>query len=195
MQPELRLLARLVSTSTEATEGLGECLGRALWPGSVIALLGDLGAGKTCLVRGLARGLGIPSGIASPTYILMQAHEGGRLPLYHFDAWLEGREAALFEDGGDEWLRGTGVAVVEWAQRVEEWLPRPYLQIELNHLSPEERGVSLWSQIEGPEGPPEGDFARLVAGLAWPEGLRSLDLDDPSPFGVNRPESRTFRQR
>ncbi|MFT7676095.1 MAG: tRNA threonylcarbamoyladenosine biosynthesis protein TsaE [Planctomycetota bacterium] len=185
MQAESRMLARLISTSPEATEALGESLGKALWPGAVLALVGDLGAGKTCFVRGLARGLGIPPGVASPTYTLMQAHEGGRLPLYHFDAWLQGREAALFEDGGDEWLRGEGVAVVEWAQRVEEWLPRPYLQIELSHLAVEQRGVALWS-VEGAQDPTGASFVKLVAGLDWPAGL---EITDSGPNAVNRPDS------
>ena len=114
---------RLLSRSAEATEGGGGALGRLLLPDSVVALDGDLGAGKTTFVRGLARGLGLEEGVSSPTYVLMQAHEGGRLPLYHFDAWMEGREKALFLDGGDHWLRAGGVAVVEWAERVEPWLP------------------------------------------------------------------------
>lgn len=194
MQAEARLLARLISSSAEATEALGECLGRLLWPGAVVALVGDLGAGKTCFVRGLARGLGIPAGVASPTYTLMQAHGGGRLPLYHFDAWLEGREAALFEDGGDEWLRGAGVAVVEWAQRVEEWLPRPYLQLELSHLGLEERGLALWCVL-GPQGEAGSGFEELVAGLAWPAGLELLEIDDSAQFGVNRPGSGPFEER
>ena len=155
-------LGSLITEAPEQTEALAEALGRELWPAAVLALGGDLGAGKTCFVRGLARGLGVPPGVASPTYTLMQAHEGGRLPLYHFDAWMEGREAALFEDGGDEWLRAEGVAVVEWAGNVREWLPRPLLAVELSHLGPSRRrlDLALWS-AERPE------EARVE--LAWRE--------------------------
>lgn len=172
MEAEVEVLAARTSNSPEATEALGALLGQTLGPGTVIALAGDLGAGKTCLVRGLGQGLGLPPGIASPTYTLMQAHEGGRLPLYHFDAWMEGREAALFEDGGDEWLRGEGIAVVEWAGRVEGWLPRPCLWIELGHLAPERRSV----RIGLAPGPDPADAAhralrRVVAGLPWPADM------------------------
>ena len=79
------------------------------------------GAGKTTLVRGLAEGLGIRS-VSSPTYMLMQLHEGGRLPLSHFDAWMEGREKAYLADGADRVpVDGCGLALIEWAERVEEW--------------------------------------------------------------------------
>ena len=119
----------LLSLGEDATEAVGAALGADCRPGTVIALTGDLGAGKTCLVRGLARGLGIHEGVASPTYTLMQAHEGGRLPLYHFDAWMEGREKAWLAEGGGAWLRDEGVAVIEWAGRVRDWLPEPRLEV------------------------------------------------------------------
>ena len=104
---------RLLSRSAEGTEALGRALGRELPAGAVLALDGDLGSGKTCFVRGLARGLGVEGPVGSPTYTLMHAYEGGRLPLYHFDAWMEQRERALLADGGGEWLRADGVSVVE----------------------------------------------------------------------------------
>ena len=124
---------RGVSDSPEETAALGEVLGRRIDAGTVVALVGELGTGKTTFVRGLARGLGIPEGISSPSYTLMAAHEG-RLPLFHFDAWMEGREKAWFLDGGDHWLAsGEGVSAVEWAERVAEWLPEPRLEVELRH--------------------------------------------------------------
>ena len=134
---------RFVSQSEEATLGLGEMLGRLLPAGSVMTLDGDLGTGKTTLVRGLGAGLGLEDGVSSPTYTLMQAHEGGRLPLFHFDAWMEGREKALLADGADEFLAGDGIAVVEWGSRVVDWLPLPRLEVVLGHRTPEERTVLL----------------------------------------------------
>ena len=134
---ELELIGR------GATEELGVALAELALAGDVVALEGDLGAGKTALVRGLARGLGIDDSVASPTYVLMDALEGGRLPLYHFDAWLDGREKALFADGGDEWLRGHGLAVVEWASRVALWLPLPRLEVRLQHVDPGRRRALL----------------------------------------------------
>ena len=156
-----------------ATEALGAALGRGLPAGSVVALSGELGSGKTALVRGLARGLGVEDEVASPTYTLMHAY-AGRVPLYHFDAWLEGREKALLADGGDEWLGGDGVAVVEWAERVRAWLPGVRLEVTLEHRGADRRGV----RVEALGCPPEAPLARLVAALAPPAGLLPED-DEP----------------
>lgn len=117
--------------SPEATEAFGERLGRALVAGSCLALMGELGAGKTTLVRGLARGLEARNPVASPTFTRLRVLEG-RLSLLHFDAWRGGGEG-LFEEGR-ELLGGEGVAVVEWADRVEPFLPRPRLALHLRHL-------------------------------------------------------------
>lgn len=145
----------------EATRAVGLALGRTLPAGACVALEGDLGAGKTTLVRGLAEGLGIdPDEVSSPTYVLMQAHEGGRLPLYHHDAWMDGRGKALLADGGAELLRAAdGVAVVEWASRVAAFLPTPRLTCALEHVSLESRRIRL--AVEAAQGGPEG----LVSGL------------------------------
>jgi len=157
-----------------ATEALGAALGTLAEAGDVIALEGELGAGKTALVRGIARGLGAGDDVASPTYILMDAHHGGRLPLFHFDAWMEGREKALFLDGGDEWLRAGGVAVVEWAGRVDAWLPRPRLAVTLEHVSLEARRATL-TAIGGSEAG-VGDAAQPASHPgAWGPRLARLD--------------------
>lgn len=128
------------SRDPEATEALGEAIGRAAEPGLVVALDGDLGAGKTCFVRGLARGLGVRETVTSPTYALMASY-AGRLPLHHLDAWMEGRERAFLADGGAEWLDGEGVSVVEWAARVADALPAERLEIELAHSGLETRRI------------------------------------------------------
>ena len=129
-----------LSHSPEASEALGEALGLAIEAdpelaraGVVLALEGELGAGKTAIARGLARGLGSLDRVHSPSFTLMHTYQG-RLPIYHFDAWMEGRERAFLEGGGAEWLEAGGVAVIEWASRVEAWLPRPRLQLVLEHL-------------------------------------------------------------
>ena len=150
-------------TGEDATIAVGRALGQGALPGTVITLDGDLGAGKTTLVRGIALGLGIEDGVASPTYTLMQAHDGGRLPLLHFDAWMEGREKALLADGGDEFLGGDGLAVVEWARRIEEWLPEPRLALNLAHETLESRVLS--ARIVGVSAPGP-DLVPLLDSLA-----------------------------
>jgi len=133
---EGELLWRAHSLGSETTEAVGENLGRVLVPGALVGLIGDLGSGKTTLVRGLARGLEVLGPIQSPTFTRMRSLPG-RLALHHFDAWRGGGDA-LFEEG-TEFLAGSGVAVVEWADRVEPHLPRPRIEIRLLHRGPERR--------------------------------------------------------
>jgi tRNA threonylcarbamoyladenosine biosynthesis protein TsaE len=106
-----------ISHSPAETEALGERWGREARSGWVIALSGDLGAGKTQLVKGLARGLGIAARVHSPTFTLVNIYAGGRLPLFHLDLYrLETREQIL-GSGLEEYLSPVGVTVVEWAER------------------------------------------------------------------------------
>ena len=160
------LARRLLSSSVDATEALGAELGRRAGANLVVALDGDLGAGKTAFVRGLARGLGAdPAEVASPTYTLMHALEG-RLALYHFDAWMQGREQTFLEDGGAEWFSAGGVAAIEWAERVAEHLPEARVHVRLGHWSPSERTIEM-----GARGARE---RALVLALVLPAGVREL---------------------
>jgi tRNA threonylcarbamoyladenosine biosynthesis protein TsaE len=114
------------------TQVLGRRLADLLFPGAIIALIGSLGAGKTHLVRAIAEGLGIADSrvVTSPTFVLIQEY-AARLPIYHFDAYRL-RTAAEFADlGFHEYLEGDGICLVEWADRVEECLPREYLRITI----------------------------------------------------------------
>jgi tRNA threonylcarbamoyladenosine biosynthesis protein TsaE len=126
------------SASAEETWRLGMYLGQVITDPAVILLNGDLGAGKTCLTQGIARGLGVPEGeaITSPTYTLMNLYQG-RLPLYHFDLYRLVDTDELEELGMEEYLPGEGVAVVEWADRFEGLCPS-YLEIRICH-----RGLDL----------------------------------------------------
>jgi tRNA threonylcarbamoyladenosine biosynthesis protein TsaE len=123
-------LAEFFSSSPEETMALGERLARCLDRGSVVALRGGLGAGKTCLTKGIARGLGIDETITSPTYTIISEYQG-RLPLYHIDAYrLDGDED--FENlGGEELLYGGGVSVSEWSERIPQSLPENAVFIEI----------------------------------------------------------------
>ncbi len=111
-------MAICISHSPTETEALGETWGRAAQNGLVIGLCGDLGAGKTQLVKGLARGLGITTRVHSPTFALVNIYAGGRLTLFHLDLYrLETREQ-IRAAGLEEYLEPTGVTVVEWAERL-----------------------------------------------------------------------------
>jgi tRNA threonylcarbamoyladenosine biosynthesis protein TsaE len=108
----------IISHSPAETEALGEQLGRAAKRGLVIALSGDLGAGKTQLVKGLARGLGIMARVHSPTFTLVNEYAGGRLRLFHLDLYRLETRGQILAAGLEEYLQPDGVAVIEWAGRI-----------------------------------------------------------------------------
>lgn len=113
-------MATFISHSPAETESLGEQWGRAATRGLVIALSGDLGAGKTQLVRGLARGLGVATRVHSPTFTLVNEYGGGRLKLFHLDLYRLETTEQIHSAGIDEFLQPDGVAVIEWAERLED---------------------------------------------------------------------------
>ena len=125
----------ILVTDADETIKLGEIIGKSLEPGSIIALRGDLGAGKTVLVKGIARGLGIEDEPVSPTFVIMNAYEG-RIPLYHFDLYRVSGAEELTGIGSDEFLFGEGVAAVEWAERVEEIFPEYTIYIDIKIPGP-----------------------------------------------------------
>ena len=133
----------ILSTSVQATQTLGENLARLLAAGDVIALQGDLGAGKTNLVQGIARGLDITEDVNSPTFILANEYTRGRLPLYHIDAYRLENAAEARGFGLDDYLNGDGVTVIEWAERVRAALPQDVLWIELEYAGEQARRIRI----------------------------------------------------
>src|SRR3954447_24805447 len=127
-----------------ATEAFGRRLGALLFPGAVIALVGQLGAGKTHLTRAIAEGLGVrnPAAVTSPTFVLIQEYPA-RLPVYHFDAYRLSGPREFAELGVDEYFRGDGVCVVEWADKVGETLPVEHLRIEIEIVDESRRRFTL----------------------------------------------------
>ena len=111
-----------VSNSPEETEELGATLAGRLSAGTVVAFTGDLGAGKTAFVRGIARGLGISGRVTSPTFTIVNEYDGGRLPLFHFDMYRLDSADDLFDIGWEDYLARGGVCAVEWSENVEEAL-------------------------------------------------------------------------
>ena len=114
---------RITTDSAEKTVNAGIQFAARLIPGSVVALEGDLGTGKTHFTKGIAQGLGITENVASPTFTIVNEHLGGRLPLYHFDCYRLKTVADLQEIGYDEYIYGNGVCVLEWADMIESKLP------------------------------------------------------------------------
>jgi tRNA threonylcarbamoyladenosine biosynthesis protein TsaE len=117
------------------TEALGRALGERLAVGQGLALVGELGSGKTCLARGVALGLGVdhPEGVCSPTYLLVMEHPGNTAML-HLDAYLKDKSRAFLLDGGLDYLNEfQGVVVIEWAEKLADLLPEESLWVELQH--------------------------------------------------------------
>lgn len=111
------------SSREQETFALGEKLGREAVPGSVYALLGDLGVGKTVFTKGFAKGIGINEHVSSPTFTILQVYDEGRLPLYHFDVYRIGDPEEMEEIGYEDYFFGEGVCLVEWANLIEELMP------------------------------------------------------------------------
>lgn len=119
-------------TKTPAeTEAVGETLAAALGPGAVVAFTGDLGAGKTAFVRGLARGLGIGERVTSPTFTIVNEYEGGRLPLFHFDMYRLSSSDELFDIGWEDYLARGGVCAVEWSENVDDALEGAVIRVDI----------------------------------------------------------------
>jgi tRNA threonylcarbamoyladenosine biosynthesis protein TsaE len=133
----------LISTSVAQTQAIGAALSKQLEPNDVLILLGDMGAGKSEFTRGLARGLGVTGYVTSPTFTIMQLHDTGRLPLYHFDWYRLESAEELYELSMDEYLQNGGVAVIEWPSRAEEVLPESYLEVALEPLGDDERRITF----------------------------------------------------
>lgn len=117
--------------SPEETFRLGQNLGEQAQPGELYTLIGDLGAGKTVLTQGMAKGLGIEEAICSPTFTIVQVYEEGRMPFYHFDVYRIGDIEEMEEIGYEDYFYGQGLTMVEWANRIEEILPEHYKEIRI----------------------------------------------------------------
>ncbi len=122
-----------VLKTEEDTKRLGEELARELGPGSVLALSGDLGAGKTTLTKAIAKGLGVSENLTSPTFTVVCEYDSGRLPFYHFAVYRAHAEDELFAIGFDEYLHRGGVCVIEWADLIEDMLPADAVRVRLSY--------------------------------------------------------------
>ena len=157
----------LVSTSVEQTDSIGQRLGQHLRAGDLLLLLGDIGAGKTHLTKGIVRGLGSQDLVTSPTFVLINEYHSdgahGNVTIYHADLYRIEQPDELLGIGLEEAWSGTGICLIEWAERAANWLPTDHLTVYLSYLSETERAirlvphgaryVELVKQFEDTEGP------------------------------------------
>jgi tRNA threonylcarbamoyladenosine biosynthesis protein TsaE len=141
-------LTSLTATTPEQTAAAGEALGRTLSAGDVVALYGELGAGKTCFVQGLVRGLEVGTQATSPTFVLVNEYRG-RLLVHHVDAYRTSSLTELIDLGLLDLFGGDGVTLLEWADRAEPLLPGRAIRVRIEGLGDEPREV----RIEDPRGP------------------------------------------
>lgn len=136
-------MQKFVTKSPAETEAFGEKLAERLKPGAIVALYGEMGAGKTALTRGIARGLGIAKGVSSPTFALVHEYEG-RLPVYHFDMYRVESWDDLYSTGFFDYLDAGGITIVEWSENIENAIPDSAIRVTLRPGKSEtERMISL----------------------------------------------------
>lgn len=124
-------MTKIETFSAKETFELGEKIGREAKPGQVYTLLGDLGVGKTVFTQGVASGLLIDEPICSPTFTILQVYDEGRLPFYHFDVYRIGDVEEMDEIGYEDYFYGEGVCFIEWANLIEEILPKDRITIHI----------------------------------------------------------------
>ena len=141
---------KLISESVAQTEEIGASVAKYVGPGTVIAMRGDLGAGKTAFVRGLARGMGLRARVTSPTFAIVNEYLG-KIPLYHFDMYRLTSAEDLFDIGWEDYIRAGGVCAVEWSEIVEDAIPQDAVSVTIRHLDETKREIAI-DGIEWEEG-------------------------------------------
>ncbi|HET6924001.1 MAG TPA: tRNA (adenosine(37)-N6)-threonylcarbamoyltransferase complex ATPase subunit type 1 TsaE [Anaeromyxobacteraceae bacterium] len=181
-----RLAVRRISRSARATSALGERLGRLLAPGDAVALTGELGAGKTQLVRGACRGARVPEGqVSSPSFAIVATYRG-RLPVHHADLYRVGDADELHGTGFFDLLGSDGAVLVEWADRVPGALPAERLEIHLEHDA--RRSHVRHLEIVGTGGRGVALARALTAsraGALTPRGARGTRVPSPRERGAS----------
>ena len=137
----------MISKSTEETIGIGSKLAKSLKAGSVVALVGELGSGKTVLTKGIAKGLGVKNVryVNSPTFVIIKEYKG-KLPLYHFDLYRLNKSSLLDSENFEEYFYGDGVTVIEWADKIRKLLPPKYVEVRLSVAGENKRKIIISRQ-------------------------------------------------
>lgn len=135
-------MEKFFTKSEQETEALGASLAKQLSPGSVIAFYGDLGAGKTAFVRGLAKGLGLSSRVSSPTFTIVNEYQG-QIPLFHFDMYRLSSADELFDIGWEDYLSRGGICAVEWSENVDGAFDADTIFVRIEKCGENEREISI----------------------------------------------------
>ena len=135
---------RFISNSVEDTIGIGRNLARRLKKGDIVALIGDLGSGKTVFTKGIAEGLGVknPRYVNSPTFVIIKEYKG-KIPLYHFDLYRLHKSTLLDSESYEEYFYDDGVVVIEWADKIRTILPKKYIEVKLKVAGDSKRKIEI----------------------------------------------------
>jgi len=134
----------IITKSSEETKNLGKEIGKLAKPGDLLAFYGELGAGKTCFIQGISQELKVKDYVTSPSFTIVNEYQG-KIPIYHFDLFRLNAEEIL-ELGYEEYFYGKGLAVIEWAEKIEQLLPKEHLKIDIKFKDRYQRTISFISQ-------------------------------------------------
>lgn len=152
----------IITKSPEETKNLGKEVGKLAKTGDLLAFYGELGAGKTCFIQGISQELEVKDYVTSPSFTIVNEYQG-KIPIYHFDLFRLNTEEIL-ELGYEEYFYGEGLTVIEWAEKIEQLLPKEHLKIDIKFKDLYERTISFISQ---------GDrFDKLLKELSRIENIR-----------------------
>ena len=141
---QLNKLLPAETNSPEETQTIGVSIAQKLQSGNIVALYGDLGAGKTHITKGICQGLDIDSEfVNSPTFTLVNEYAGGKIPVYHFDAYRIKSIDEFYEMGFEDYFYDDAICIIEWPSRIEKLLPDDTIRLKLTHISEKKREISL----------------------------------------------------
>ena len=134
----------IITKSPEETKNLGKEVSKLTKPGDLLAFYGELGVGKTCFIQGISQGLKVKDYVTSPSFTIINEYQG-KVPIYHFDLFRLNAEE-IFELGYEEYFYGEGLTVIEWAEKIEQLLPKEHLEIEIKFKDRYQRTISFIPQ-------------------------------------------------
>jgi len=135
----------IITKSPEETKNIGKEVGKIVIPGDLLAFYGELGAGKTCFIQGISQELEVKDYVTSPSFTIINEYQG-KIPIYHFDLFRLNNAEEILELGYQEYFYGEGLTVIEWAEKIEQLLPKEYLKIDIKFKDFYKRIISFTPQ-------------------------------------------------